>query len=166
MKTRNEVIIESVNALQAYYNHYADQPITEDLLSVLKIEMNRWLPDILTRGQNSMTVASMLDHGDWNSAFIEANCNITPAPLYSDISLASFTEDDVLNIKHIQEGEDEILDWICIGQLKDGRWFNLEAGCCYTGWDCAASGRVVVAADYETLMRLGCNRETRKLFRQ
>ena len=92
-------------------------------------------------------------------------CCVNPAPPHSRMSLEGFTIGDVVHIKHIREGEDDGADWICIGQLKDGRWFNLEAGVITTrSVVYYVDARVVVADDYETLMRLGCNRETRSLF--
>ena len=45
MKTRIDIITESVDALKACYNHYADEPINEGLLIKLKIEMNDRLPN-------------------------------------------------------------------------------------------------------------------------
>jgi len=165
MKTRREIIEESVMALEACYNYYVDNPVEEALLSRLRTILEMEVPDEITTTEwNSLAVEQMLRDDDWERAFEYAECNILPAPPYSNISLTSFTREDVKIIQHIREGEHEILTWICIGQLKDGRWFNLEAGCDYTGWDCQASGRTVVAADYDTLMRLGCNQETRRLF--
>lgn len=46
-----------------------------------------------------------------------------------------FTLDDVSEVRHAIAGENDGDPWICVGQLKDGRWFALEAGCDYTGWD-------------------------------
>ena len=165
MKTRKDIINESVAALQAHYNYYTDDTIGANALAMIREDLDHWTPDdIITIDWDSMAIQSMLTGGDWHSAFEEAMCCINPAPPHSSIFLESFARDDVKLIKHIREGENDTLEWICIGQLKDGRWFNLEAGCDYTGWDCEASGSVVVADDYETLMRLGCNQETRSLF--
>jgi len=167
MKIRREIIEESVMAQEACYNYYVDNPIEEALLSRLRTVLEMEIPvEITTSEWNSLAVGNMLEDEDWERVFEYAAAgDIFPAPPHDHrISLMGFTRDDVKVIQHIREGENEILTWICIGQLKDGRWFNLEAGCDYTGWDCQASGRTVVAADYDTLVRLGCNQETRRLF--
>jgi hypothetical protein len=165
MKTRSEIIDECVEALRTRYNKYADMPMDSYVTSSLRVLLLRVLQeDITTKGWDSTTAQLMLDSGSWHSAFEEAMCCISPAPPYSKMSLDVFTIGDVVGIQHIREGENETMDWICIGQLKDGRWFNLEAGCDYTGWDCEANGQVVVADSYDVLMRLGCKQETRSLF--
>lgn len=163
MKTRNEILNESVDVLQACYNYYSDVPIRHEVLKAIREALEvRVPPNIETTKWNALAVSKMLDNGDWYEAFRYADgSNTIPAPPHSDISLEGFTDKDVVLIKHIQEGEPEEKPWKCIGQLKDGRWFYLEAGCDYTGW---TNGRVVVAYNYDTLMRLGCDQETRRMF--
>ena len=46
----------------------------------------------------------------------------------------SFDLEDVAKIEGSVEGENDGDDWIAWGQLKDGRWFCVNAGCDYTGW--------------------------------
>lgn len=158
MKTRKEIINECVDALEDCYNHYSDRCLTLFVCNAVRAQMEDKVPKIIT------TEGGVLENDSWYSAFEEAMCCINPAPPHSRMSLDGFTIEDVVLIKHIREGEYETLDWICIGQLEDGRWFNLEAGCCCTGWDCEANGQVVVADSYEVLMRLGCSQEVRRLF--
>lgn len=50
-------------------------------------------------------------------------------------SIDFFTREDVEKIFHSDEGENDEASWIMVGKLKDGRYFFLEAGCDYTGWD-------------------------------
>ncbi len=145
MKTRKEIINECVDALEACYNSYSDKPFTLFMCNVVREQMEHVVP------RRIMTEGLMLS-GSWDSVFEEAMCRINPAPPHSRMSLDGFTIGDVVSIKHIQEGENGLLDWICIGQLRDGRWFNLE------------DGQVVVADSYGVLMRLGCSREVRRLF--
>lgn len=165
MKTRYEIIAECVEALRVCYNQYADMLMDQYMIGSVHDFLAEILPkEITTKGWDSMAVRSMLDDDNWSSAFEEAMCCISPAPPYSRMSLDVFTREDVAGISHLRYGENETMAWICIGQLKDGRWFNLEAGCGYTGWDCCANGQVVVADNYQTLMRLGCSQATRALF--
>lgn len=71
----------------------------------------------------------------------------------STTALDPFTREDVTTILAMDEGEHDGPPWIIAGQLKDGRWFFLEAGCDYTGWDCQAGGSVLVAGTKDDLIR-------------
>ena len=51
------------------------------------------------------------------------------------VSTAKFDREDVESIFAIAEGKNDGPDWVCAGQLIDGRWFIIRAGCDYTGWD-------------------------------
>lgn len=62
---------------------------------------------------------------DWREAFE-----------YAD----GFAMDDIQTIANLAEGQHDGDDWVIYGQLKNGKWFYLSAGCDYTGWDCQASG--------------------------
>jgi len=158
MKTRKEIIVESIGALRACYNYYSDEPITDELLNAVHEQMNYRVPlEIETKEWNALAVERMLDGDDWFRAFKYASgFNTIPASPHSDISLKGFTIKDVVLIRHIQDGEPEGEPWRCIGQLKDDRWFYLKVGCDWSGW---ANGRVVVAHNYDTLMQLGCGPE-------
>lgn len=70
-------------------------------------------------------------------------------------SRAPFDREDVVEVVDASPGENDGPDWLCVGRLKDGRWFFLSAGCDYTGWDCQAGGRAVVAGDLATLVQRG-----------
>ena len=50
---------------------------------------------------------------------------------------------------------------MCYGQLNDGRWFYLEAGCDYTGWDCQAGGSVTIARTKEECENFAMTDESR-----
>lgn len=41
----------------------------------------------------------------------------------------------VTQVVHAVEGEPDETDWLAVGRWDDGRYFVLEAGCDYTGWD-------------------------------
>jgi hypothetical protein len=74
-------------------------------------------------------------------------------------SLDPFQRSDVEEIKAYANGENDMAAWLCVGKLKDGRWFVLSAGCDYTGWDCRSGGSASVAPDYATLAAYGLTDE-------
>ena len=82
-----------------------------------------------------------LDDYNWAEAFGYAGApdrygeGLPVAVGDTDVSVAPFTREDVNVLKHAYEGEHDGDDWVCVGQLRDGRWFALNAGCDYTGWD-------------------------------
>ena len=81
-----------------------------------------------------------------------------------EVSTAEFTRADIDTIEVYEEGENDGPDWIVLGQLKDGRWFFLRAGCDYTGWDCQSGGMVDLAPDRALLLQYGIsNEELRRL---
>jgi hypothetical protein len=106
---------------------------------------------------------SELEDYDWQQAFGyagEENGNgissrIDPAFPTSKVSLEPFTRDDVVEIAYMDEGVHDEEDWLIIGKIKDGRWFYIEAGCDYTGWDCQTSGRTLVAESKASILRYG-----------
>jgi hypothetical protein len=51
------------------------------------------------------------------------------------VSEEDFTREDVEKIYGLHEGENDEEDWLIAGKLNDGRYFMIEAGCDYTGWD-------------------------------
>lgn len=67
---------------------------------------------------------------DWIEAFKYA-ADIRTA---TTCSAEPFTIDDVKKVIKAVEGENDGDSWIMIGQLKDGRFFFLDAWCDYTGW--------------------------------
>lgn len=111
-----------------------------------------------------------LETYDWKEAFgyagepdTNGRADIRPYHPSSDISLAQFTREDVEEITASVEGENDGPPWRMVGRLKDGRWFYLEAGCDYTGWDCQASGSVSVAPSLSDCIRMACTEEARQI---
>lgn len=74
---------------------------------------------------------------------------------------ANFGLDDVQVITHAAPGYHDGDHWVCVGTLKDGHWFMLEAGCCYSGWDCSSGGDKLIAKDFEYLARFALTQESR-----
>ena len=119
-----------------------------------------------------------LSDGQWSSAFlmaltgdyaygddVAALCRAgkaDAAPLGSDVSTAGFAVEDVKKIIGIQEGENDGAAWEICGQLKDGRYFLLTAGCDYTGWDCQAGGSACVAKNRRDIVKWGLTDELRE----
>lgn len=84
------------------------------------------------------------------------------APLGTSISTEPFGLEDVSTIIGYSAGERDERDWIVMGQLKDGRFFSVVAGCDYTGWDCQAGGHSNVALTLEDIIRFGLTPEERE----
>lgn len=127
---------------------------------------------------NPVIPCPMLDSGDWREAFAYAgeslseygygtsgSPDVRPALPASGIDLTPFGVSQVIDIGGAIEGENDGPPWRCWGRLQDGRWFYLEAGCDYTGWDCQAGGCVTIAATKEELHRFGMTEEARDLFK-
>jgi hypothetical protein len=108
-------------------------------------------------------------HGyDWREAFGfagEPNTyqtpSVHPAKPGDDVTLTSFTRADVAEVVALDEGENDGRPWLCVGRLHDGRWFALDAGCCYTGWDVASRGAVSVATTKDDVIRYGLSSDAR-----
>lgn len=83
-------------------------------------------------------------------------------PQDTTTSLAPFARADVEKVEAYSEGEHDGADWLCVGRLKDGRWFLLSAGCDYTGWDCQSGGQATVAPSFDTLLHSGITDEQRR----
>lgn len=118
------------------------------------------------------TLEQMREDYDWCEAFGFAGEPDTCASTYqggpdirrahptaSEPSRSTFTLADVEEIEAASEGEHDERDWLCVGRLKDGRWFLLAAGCDYTGWDWRASGTATVAVSRDELLAFGVTRE-------
>jgi hypothetical protein len=122
-------------------------------------EFNKRYPEI--RGWKML---QQLNNFDWQCAFEFAGerteyqfgvANIRAAHPMSKVPLDPFSREDVEGIAHIAEGENDEKNWILVGLLKDGRWFTLDAGCCYTGWDCSGGGEAALATTYDGAVRFG-----------
>lgn len=61
--------------------------------------------------------------------------------------------DNIVATPLADEGENDGDDWIAVVKLRDGRWAFISAGCCYTGWDAMARGRIEYAHTYHYLVR-------------
>lgn len=102
----------------------------------------------------------LLDDYDWREAFSYAGephtCggpNINAVIGDESVITEPFTREDVAEIIAYDEGINDGPDWIIFGKLNDGRYFFLEAGCDYTGWDCQAGGYTTVGLDYDDMVR-------------
>lgn len=72
-----------------------------------------------------------------------------------------FNRRAVKTIFACEEGEGEGDDWICVGQLWDGRFFAVRAGCAYSGWDVGEHGECSVAWTKKEIIRFGLDKENR-----
>ena len=95
---------------------------------------------------------------DWQSAFEYASIIRTA----SECSKDGFGMHDVAEVLAWSEGENDGPSWMMVGKLNDGRYFFLDAGCDYTGWDCKAGGDAQVASTLDRLKRYGMTEEARE----
>lgn len=75
---------------------------------------------------------------------------------------AVFSESDIAIVLDSSEGERDGARWMIAGLLRDGRYFYIEAGCDYTGWDCQCGGTSWVADSLNSLLRGGLTDEARE----
>lgn len=108
-----------------------------------------------------MTKEELLESYNWEQAFLEANQRIDGVG-ENPPSTAQFTREDVVDILHSDEGENDGAPWVGVFRLNDGRFLFVTAGCDYTGWDCQASGSAAVASTLEQLIRFGLGDQERK----
>jgi len=97
----------------------------------------------------TIDIATLKSDYNWTSAFSYAQ----------DFSIA-----DVAIVIDSRDGANEGPNWIIYGQLKDGCFFFLSAGCDYTGWDCQASGTSSTHANLQDLIRLCMGDDERDRF--
>ena len=102
--------------------------------------------------------ANWRDDYDWKEAFVYANTIRTATGCAKD----PFTMDDVAEVLKASPGENDGPSWMMTGTLKDGRFFFLDAGCDYTGWDCQAGGDAQVADTLDNLIRFGMTEDARE----
>lgn len=102
--------------------------------------------------------------GDRSSAYLGGRVYGTPwlsgAIPGRTYNLSHFCREDVTRIIGISEGKNDERPWLIAGKLRDGRWFYLEAGCDYTGWDCQAGGQAVIAKSKKELIQFGIPSES------
>lgn len=109
-----------------------------------------------------------LDNSDWCEAFGYAGeggswaggAHVNPVP-GSQAGNEPFTRADVTMLLGLAEGDNDGPNWVCVGRLRDGRWFCLRAGCDNTGWSCSATGDASVAGTAAELLRLGMSADER-----
>lgn len=75
-----------------------------------------------------------------------------------------FGRRDVRRVIAAREGENDGDNWIAFGELWDGRFFAVRAGCDYTGWDCRASGAAEVVETEDDLMHYVVMADEKQLF--
>lgn len=119
----------------------------------------------------SESMIEALNDYDWHEAFGYAGEEGTCAAggrisvaLGSSCAPSPFSRADVIELRHHRVGENDGANWLACGLLRDGRWFFLEAGCDYTGWDCQASGSAVVADSWDALLLYALTDEARDAF--
>jgi len=82
-----------------------------------------------------MTTEDLLNNYNWREAF----------------AYAPFEPEDVEEILHYEEGENDESSWVGVFKLKNGKFGYVDAWCDYTGWDCQAGGDGDVADTFEEL---------------
>jgi len=97
---------------------------------------------------STQSIPEPLRSYDWKEAFgyaagyeageedVANNRDIpTATPPGATVSVEPFTRRDVRRIIALQDGDSDGPDWVIVGELWDGRFFALRAGCDYSGWD-------------------------------
>lgn len=69
-------------------------------------------------------------NGDWDIMFQ----NYSHPDVIGSISGDNFSKDDVEEVLHHVNGENDGPDWAAVFKLKDGRYASIEGGCDFTGW--------------------------------
>lgn len=113
-----------------------------------------------------ITKQELMASDDWAEVFADKSSGntdktITVAPPGSQVSDATVTRDDVVEIIAAVNGENDGADWVGVFRLKDGRFLVAEGGCDYTGWDCRAGNSLTVCATMEDVLTFGLSPETR-----
>lgn len=76
-----------------------------------------------------------LEGYDWEEAFkVASRDGIQEAVPDSGVSTSRVVIELVKCVFASDEGENDESDWVVYGELHDGRFFSLRAGCDYTGW--------------------------------
>jgi hypothetical protein len=68
---------------------------------------------------------------DWTEVFKYA---VNPTSLDGKASRETFIIKEVAKVFASINGQNDEHNWEMIGQLEDGRYFLISAGCDYTGW--------------------------------
>jgi hypothetical protein len=87
-------------------------------------------------------IVPVIQGSNWQQAFGYAGePDVDPKPSLScahpddQVPLVPFTRQDVCKVHYFVEGISDETDWLCAGELFDGRFFFLRAWCDLTGWD-------------------------------
>ena len=83
-----------------------------------------------------------LDDCNWKETFAyaggpggaEGSTPPKPTPPGNTTPAYPFTRHEVKRIIAKQDGDNDGPDWVAVGELWDGRFFVVRAGCDYTGW--------------------------------
>ena len=110
-----------------------------------------------------------LDDYDWGEVFAFAGGGGSNSPeicvVMGDKCPATlFSRKDVKVIYGSRAGENDGYEWLIWGKLNDNRYFYIEAGCDYTGFDCQADGRAWVASSKKKIINFGMGDMAREVF--
>lgn len=125
------------------------------MLTEAEIEQERAL-HVIAHGREPS-----LEGYDWDEALKYANGKTTSCVLGCSIPIDGFVRADIAYVVRADEGENDGPHWIAVMRLRDGRWAFLSAGCDFTGWDCQASGHVLVADTLKRLVQYGLGADER-----
>jgi len=103
-----------------------------------------------------------LEGYDWEQAFDVSG--VTRLPGHEHISKDRVSLSDVDHAVFAVEGENDGPSWIAVGKLNDGRWFSIDASCCYTGWDCQGGGIIEVADSFDSVMASAVSKDMKERF--
>lgn len=73
---------------------------------------------------------------------------------------ARWSIDDITEIVAMSEGQGDMLDWLLVAKLKDGRYSLVEARTCETGWDACSDGNCYFADNLQDLVLCELDQES------
>ena len=94
-----------------------------------------WTPAFCLPEINDGNWSETFGYADGTAILADEKDRPQKAAPHLDVSEAPFSICDVVEIIAMREGEHDESNWIAVGRLFDGRWFAIDAGCDYTGWD-------------------------------
>lgn len=117
----------------------------------------------MTRGMNTaIDLEAFKGDWDWQQAFACDSGDVHHAdPTRASEPCESFVLDDVAEITHAVQGDNDGPSWVCVGRLADGRWFTLSAWCDYTGWGCQDGCTRRIAETQAAIVRLALTDDER-----
>lgn len=105
----------------------------------------------------------LFDDYNWGEVF-NFSGNARCADPNKEYNLSGFGVEDVRFVFFEDAGCNDGESWIIAGQLKDERYFFIDAWCDYTGWDCQSGGSCTIADSFKELVELGMTEEARERF--